>query len=58
MVTIALLAKDKTHLSQCKELLPYGVNIVYVNSTDPIELQAQSLQNIPAIILGTSEYPI
>ena len=58
MVTIALLAKDKMHLSQCKELLPDGVNIVYVNSTDPIELQAKSLQNIPAIILGTSEYPI
>ena len=58
MVTIALLATDKIHLSQCKDLLPDGSDIIYVNSNDPISAQASALQNIPAIILGNASYPI
>ena len=58
MVTIALLAKDKMHFAACEELMPNEVKIKYVDSNNPIQMQAEELKDVPAIILGTSEYPI
>jgi len=55
---IALLAPSRDHLDAFAEFTPEGVEIAWVDSTQPIEQQAAELVDTVSVIATPSEFPL